>query len=420
MKIKKVYGQEILDSRGWPTVACVLELEGGRRVCASVPSGASVGVHEAREWRDQDPKRFCGKGVLKALRHLETNIAPLLTDKQPDVIAMDRAMIALDGTPDKSRFGANALLAASIAVLRAQALDAGLELYDMINKLWDFEKPKLPVCMFNIVNGGMHARGGLSFQEFMIVPQYGNFSQNLERSVCFYAELKKLFEREGLQTAVGDEGGFSPGLSPGGTEREKLILQFLKEIIEQEVFASVRIALDVAASHFYDAQQKKYVMHEQVFDAQALVALYESLAKQYPIISIEDGLDEDDWDGWQLLTQQLGKQVQLVGDDIFVTNTDRIEQGVRRGVANAVLIKPNQIGTVSETIQAIQLCKKAGYKTVISHRSGETNDSFIADLAVGTAADQLKAGAPVRGERVAKYNRLLEIEKNFGLDLIKK
>ncbi len=413
MKIKKVHGRQILDSRGQPTVECVLELEGGVQVCASVPSGASVGKYEAHELRDGDPAHFGGKGVLKALKNLETEIAALLLNQEPDVISMDAAMITCDGTPDKSRLGANALLAASIAVVRAQALSQRVELYELIYKLWGFEAPQMPVCMFNIINGGLHAHNDLAIQEFMIMPRGGTFAGRLEVADAVYAELKKLLEGSSYSTAIGDEGGFAPQFKGRGMKKEQAALDLLMNACSR-TGGDIVFCLDVAASQFYDARSKKYRLHDVQMDAQQLIDWYAQLCSHYPIDSLEDGLDQDDWDGWQHLTHLLELRMQVVGDDLFATNVERIAQGIERHSANAVLIKPNQIGTVSEAVQAIKLCKKAGLKTIISHRSGETNDSFIADLAVGTAADQLKAGAPVRGERVAKYNRLLAIEELLG------
>jgi enolase len=412
MKIKHIKGRQILDSRGQPTVECIVELEGGKYVVASVPSGASVGKYEAKELRDGDPLYFEGKGVLHAIRNLEQVIGPMIIGKKPDVIAMDADMIERDGTSDKSTLGVNSMLAASIAIIRAQALIEGLPLYAFINKLWQFEKPTMPLCMFNIINGGAHAQSGLSFQEFMIMPRANDVRRNIEIAVRFYNALKRALADKQYATAIGDEGGFAPRFTQNGIAREMMALDFLQDVAGH-IKEDIVFCLDVAASQFYNAQDKCYKIHDDCYDAERLVTLYENMCAKYPIASIEDGFDEDDWEGWKRLTHQLTGKIQLVGDDIFVTNIKRIEYGITHRVANAVLIKPNQIGTVSETIQAISLCKKSGYKTVVSHRSGETNDSFIADLAVGAAAGQLKTGAPVRGERVAKYNRLLEIAEEL-------
>ncbi len=412
MKIRHIKGRQILDSRGQPTVECILELDNGCHIVASVPSGASVGKYEAKELRDGDPHYFEGKGVLHAIRNLEQTIGPMVIGKNPDVITMDAMMIEYDGTSDKSKLGANAMLAASIAITRAQAHIEGIPLYAFINKLWQFEKPTMPVCMFNIINGGAHAQSGLFFQEFMIMPRAQDVRRNIEIAVRFYNSLKRALADNQYATSIGDEGGFAPRFMQNGIARETTALDFLQDVagcIKEEVV----FCLDVAASQFYETNNKKYKIHDDYYDGDQLIALYENLCTKYSIVSIEDGFDENDWDGWQRLTHQLTGKIQLIGDDIFVTNIKRIEYGIENRVANSVLIKPNQIGTVSETIKAIKLCKKVGYKTVISHRSGETNDSFIADLAVGTAAGQLKTGAPVRGERVAKYNRLLEIAEEI-------
>lgn len=414
MKITNVYARQILDSRATPTVECSLQLDHKVFVSASVPAGASVGKHEATELRDGDQSHYRGKGVLKVVSLLETDVAKRLVGRAPDVIAMDKELIDLDGTANKSNLGANTLLAASMAVIRAQAVVAGVELFKLINQLWGFENPKMPLCLFNVINGGMHAQSGLAFQEFMIVPQSLSYKQNLEAVVIIYQDLKKRLDSLGLATSVGDEGGFAPRFDKKGLDKEKEALEFLRASIEayQNVNTSIDIglALDVAATCLFDEKVGKYVIHGKSLSSLELVDLYYDLIQRYPIASIEDGLGEDDWDGWQQLTNRIGSSVQIVGDDLFTTNIDRIKQGVDKSAANAVLIKPNQIGTVTETIQAIQASKAAGFGVVISHRSGETNDSFIADLAVGSAAGQIKAGAPVRGERVAKYNRLLEIE----------
>jgi len=420
MKITKVYSREILDSRGFPTVSCTLELENNRKVCASVPAGASVGVHEAHELRDGDKKWFLGRGVTHAVHNLEHKIGPALIGHTPDIIALDKIMLELDGTENKSKLGANAILAASIAVTRAQALRENVEVFELLHKIFDIGTPVIPNCMFNIINGGMHADSGLVFQEFMIMPRKQksipkSMKEVLNMTVTVYQNLKSLLHKNGYATGIGDEGGFAPEFELGHQLREKTALDFIMQAIEQSGYShdDIGICLDIAASSFFDAQSDCYVMGEQFISREQLLEIYEELVKYYPIISIEDGMAEDDWDGWEKLTHALGDKVQLVGDDIFVTNIARIKQGIDKKIANAVLIKPNQIGTVTQTIQAIKFCKEHNYKTVVSHRSGETNDSFIADLAVGTGAGQFKAGAPVRGERVAKYNRLLEIEEKL-------
>lgn len=416
MKIKKLRGREILDSRGWPTIECYLELEGGIEVVASVPSGASVGHREAIELRDGDKKRFLGKGVLKAITNLEKVISPALAGRMPDLVPLDKLLSELDGTAQKSKLGANATLAASLAVTRAQALINGLEVYQLIQKLCKVEKVVMPYCMFNILNGGVHADNGIPFQEFMVVPvNQPSCAAGLEVAVLVYQALKKILKQEGYTTTVGDEGGFAPVLrsTVGGSATQ--VLDLLMLAVEQAglTHEQVVFALDVAASQFYDAKTGTYQVDGRRLDRAALVESYADLVQKYPIFSIEDGMAEDDWAGWSELTGRLGGEVQLVGDDLFVTNCEHIQKGIDQNIANAVLIKPNQIGTVSEAIQAILLAQAGGYKTVISHRSGETNDSFIADLVVGSGAGQFKAGAPVRGERVAKYNRLVEIEQQI-------
>lgn len=415
MKIRNIFGREILDSRGFPTIQCILKLDNGRDVFTSVPSGASTGSHEAHELRDGDAKRFLGKGVLKAIDNITTKIKPLLIGKEPDVIAMDNAMIACDGTENLSRLGANAVLAASMAVTRAQTMCQHLQLYALINQYFNFSKPSIPTCMFNIINGGMHADSGIAIQEFMIIPvNTTTIKESLEKAVAVYYSLKKILASKGYATSVGDEGGFAPRLTSAAC-KETAALDLLVQAITQAGFTTdeIKIGLDCAASSFFDTNKKTYTLNNQHHTSAQLITFYEELLATYPIISIEDGLAEDDWAGWQMMTKRLGNKVQLVGDDIFVTNPAHITRGIEEHCANAALIKPNQIGTVSQTIEAIKLCQAHGYKTVISHRSGETNDPFIADLAVGTGAGQIKAGAPARGERVTKYNRLIEIQEKL-------
>lgn len=413
MKITQVRGREILDSRGFPALECSLDLEGGARVCAAVPSGASVGKFEAHELRDGDAKRYFGKGVLKALANLEQVIAPALVGQEPDVVVLDAVLCDIDGTAGKASLGANAILAASIAVARAQALDNGLELYDLLAQRYEFPEVSMPYCMFNIFNGGAHADNGVSVQEFMIMPiNQPSFAESLRVAATVYHALHEVLKRQGLATTIGDEGGFAPKLK-NLENSVQAVLDLLMQAVEYAGFSyeQVVFALDVAASQFHRATSQRYQLGTQEFDRRGLVDFYAQLASQYPLFSIEDGMDEEDWAGWKILTKELGGELQLVGDDLFVTNCDRIERGIDAHVANAVLIKPNQIGTVTETMFAIKLAQSAGYKTIVSHRSGETNDTFIADLVVATGAGQFKAGAPVRGERIAKYNRLLEIER---------
>ncbi|MCK4517768.1 phosphopyruvate hydratase [Candidatus Babeliales bacterium] len=415
MKIKKINAREILDSRGWPTIACSVELENGIVGEASVPSGASVGKHEAVELRDGDASHYFGRGVLCAIKNITDVIAPVLCGKPADVIACDKIMCELDGTPNKSKLGANAILAVSMGVARAQAQAENKPLHLFLQELCGQVKSKISKAMFNIINGGIHAQNNLSFQEFMIVPAVGDsFADQLQAAVLIYHELKNILVSEKLATGVGDEGGFAPSLPDGEKPQEELVLDLLLRATEQAGFKpgeDVFFALDVAASEFYDEKEEKYSLADKKLSANELIDLYKNLCKKYPIYSIEDGLAQDDWAGWALMTKELGANVQLVGDDIFVSNVLRIQRGIEEVAANAVLIKPNQIGTVSETIEAIKLCKKNNINIIVSHRSGETNDSFISDLSVGACANGLKAGAPVRGERVAKYNRLLAIEK---------
>lgn len=439
MQIVNVDAFQILDSRGIPTVECRLTLTDGTMVAASVPSGASTGKHEAHELRDHDATVYGGKGVLTAVKHIKQAIAPVvLLGKTPDIIAMDKQLIALDGTRDCSALGANAMLAVSIAVIRAQAWMEGVELFEFINALWQFPDPELPRCMFNVINGGMHAQGDLVFQEFLAIPTQHDFAQSLACVDDFYHKLQELLHEAALGTAIGDEGGFVPVFTDKGVLAEEQALMLLQRTAEQFSWGAENMSfgLDVAATHFYDSRANRYRLHDNLLTAPELIEIYKNLAQRFALVSLEDGLAEDDWQGWQWLMEQMGERsilggdgvplslslsngrrplgreraaLQIVGDDLLVTNTNRIQHGITKKAMNAVLIKPNQIGTVSRTIDAIRLCQEHNLATIISHRSGETNDDFIADLAVGTVAGQLKAGAPVRGERVAKYNRLLWI-----------
>ncbi|MFC1894430.1 phosphopyruvate hydratase [Candidatus Dependentiae bacterium] len=418
MKIKKIWALEILDSRGFPTIKCNLLLSNGKKVSSCVPSGASVGQAEALELRDSAKKRYFGKGVLRAIENIEKKIFPILKDKEPDLFLMDKELVELDKTKNKSNLGANAILAVSMAVARAQAAAHNIQLYELINKLGNLSNYFIPKVMFNILNGGMHSDSGICFQEFMIMP-LGNksFSEKLNQVVMVYQKLKKLLEEHGYSVGVGDEGGFAPKLAKKNDSGEKKALDFLVKAVDcsgLKLGKDIAFCLDVAASQFYDKNNGLYYLKDRKLTAKEMINLYEDLISQYPINSIEDGLDEQDWQGWKEMTENLGSRVQLVGDDIFATNTKLIKKGIDNGIANAVLIKPNQIGTVSETIEAIGICKKNKYKTVVSHRSGETCDDFISDLAVGICSGQFKAGACARGERVAKYNRLLEIEFNIN------
>ncbi len=410
--IDGIRARQILDSRGNPTVEVeVLTAEGyvGR---ASVPSGASTGEYEACELRDGDKSLYLGKSVLKAIENIEQHIAPLLEGiaEVSDQAAIDNLLIEADGTENKSKFGANAILAVSMACAKAAAEEAGLELYRYLGGT--FAKT-LPVPLMNVINGGAHADNNLDFQEFMIVPHgFKNFSDALRAGVEIFHNLKKVLTEKKLATTVGDEGGFAPNLNSN-----EEALQLLTSAIEKagyKIGTQVSFALDVAASSFF--KDGKYNLDgEGVKKTSAeMVDLYEKLCNKYPIVSIEDGLDENDWDGWKLLTERLGTKVQLVGDDLFVTNPKLLAKGIEKKVANSILIKLNQIGTVTETLQAIELAKVNGYTTIISHRSGETEDAFIADLAVATNSGQIKTGSASRTDRIAKYNQLIRIEEELG------
>ncbi len=416
MKIAKLVAREILDSRGLPTVECDLILEDGQIATASVPSGASTGTHEALELRDGE-KRLMGKGVTKAIENIETKIAPFFIGQELNASSLDQILIEIDGTPNKENLGANATLPVSIALFKAQAQQEQVELFEVIAWVYGHEMISLPMPMFNVINGGAHADNNLLIQEFMVVPVGSqNYRQSIEAGIAFTQDLKEVLKKKGKSTAVGDEGGFASQFEDE-IDALNCIMEALVNFDKREpnVFA---IALDVAATQFYDPKTKLYNWHGEHVSSDELIEYYETLAKYFPFYSIEDGLAEDDWDGWVAMTQKLGDKMQIVGDDIFVTNTARIAQGIELGAANAVLIKPNQVGTVTETLQAIQLCKEQGLGTIISHRSGETTDTFIADLAVGTSAGQIKAGGCMRGERTAKYNRLLRIEDTLLRNLL--
>ena len=410
-EIRTVHAREVLDSRGNPTVEVEVWLESGAFGRAIVPSGASTGKREAVELRDEDESRYLGKGVRRAVRNVNETIAPELegieASQQPDV---DQALLELDGTPNKSGLGANALLGVSLATARAAADDAGLPLYQYLGGPG---ARLLPVPLMNVINGGVHADSGLDIQEFMIVPAgAGSFGEALRMGAEIFHTLKKLLKDKGLGTNVGDEGGFAPAL--GGNEAA---LDFLMRAVERAGYRpgeEVWLALDSAASEFGERGRYRLRADRTEKSSEEMVQLYESLLTRYPICSIEDGLGEDDWDGWVTLTRRLGARVQLVGDDIFVTNPAILQEGIRKGIANAILVKLNQIGTLTETLETVELAKRAGYGTVISHRSGETEDAFIADLAVAVNAGQIKTGSLSRGERTAKYNQLLRIEEELG------
>ncbi|MFC5519351.1 phosphopyruvate hydratase [Polaromonas jejuensis] len=410
--IVDIVGREILDSRGNPTVECDVLLESGVMGRAAVPSGASTGSREAIELRDGDKSRYLGKGVLKAVEHINTEISEAVLGLDASEQAfLDRTLIDLDGTDNKSRLGANAMLAVSMAVARAAAEEAGLPLYRYFGGMGSMQ---LPVPMMNVINGGAHANNSLDLQEFMIVPVGApSFREALRWGAEVFHALKKILNDKGISTAVGDEGGFAPSV-----ENHEAAIQLILEAIDKAGYTAgeqIALALDCAASEFY--KDGMYVLEGEGglrLTAQQWTDMLASWCDKYPIISIEDGMHEGDWDGWKILTERLGKNVQLVGDDLFVTNTKILKEGIDKQIANSILIKINQIGTLSETFAAIEMAKRAGYTAVISHRSGETEDSTIADIAVGTNAGQIKTGSLSRSDRMAKYNQLLRIEEDLG------
>ncbi|MDR3748396.1 MAG: phosphopyruvate hydratase [Acidobacteriota bacterium] len=413
-QIELILAREILDSRGNPTVEADVILESGARGRAAVPSGASTGEHEALEMRDGDKKRYAGKGVLNAVKNINDVIGPELegmdASEQREV---DNIMLTLDGTPTKSKLGANAILAVSMAASRAMADHLGVELYQYLG---GFTASLLPTPMMNILNGGAHADSNVDFQEFMVMPVgASSFSEALRWGVETFHVLKGVLKKRGYNTAVGDEGGFAPSVKSNDEAIEVVL-----EAITQAGYKpgeQIAIALDPAASEFYDKAKNKYVFKKSdksAHSSEQMVKFWADWARQYPIVSIEDGLAEDDWEGWKMITAELGDKIQLVGDDLFVTNVERLQRGIDAGVGNSILIKVNQIGTVSETIDAINLARQNRYTAVISHRSGETEDTFIADLAVATGAGQIKTGSASRTDRIAKYNQLLRIEEELG------
>jgi enolase len=412
ISIDEIHAREVLDSRGNPTVEAEVYLTSGASGRAAVPSGASTGEHEAVELRDGDERRYLGRGVLDAVGNVEEMIAPALRGMDPyDQVGIDRAMIDLDGTANKSRLGANAILAVSLATARAAAEDCGLPLF---RYLGGAGARTLPVPMMNILNGGAHAANNVDFQEFMVMPVgFERFADALRAGVEVFHSLKKVLSGMKKSTSVGDEGGFAPDLA---TNEEAL--DVILQAIEKAGFRAgedLVLALDVAASELY--RDGAYVFHKSSGERRSagqMVDFYADWSRRFPIRSIEDALDENDWDGWKALTDAVGGDVQLVGDDLFVTSSERLRQGIERRVANAILIKVNQIGTLTETLEAIEMARKAGYNSVISHRSGETEDTFIADLAVATGAGQIKTGSASRTDRVAKYNQLLRIEESLG------
>ena len=416
MKIQTVKGREILDSRGNPTVEVEVTLEGGATGRAAVPSGASTGQREALELRDGDKKRYSGKGVTKAVSHVNGEIARALAGHSADQTAADRAMIELDGTPNKGRLGANALLGVSMALAKASAASARTPLYAHLAQLYGRGSLLLPVPMMNILNGGAHADSSVDFQEFMVMPLGAtSFAEGVRTGAEIFHTLRAILKKKGHSTGVGDEGGFAPSLASN--------VEAVDAVLEATVQAGykpgqdVYIALDVAASELWNEDTQQYDFkksRERTRTADEMVALYQDWVRQYPIISIEDGLGESDWDGWKTLTTALGAKIQLVGDDVFVTNPQILRRGIDEGIGNALLVKLNQIGTVTETLEAVALASTAGYASVISHRSGETEDTTIADLAVATGAGQIKTGSASRTDRVAKYNQLLRIEEELA------
>jgi len=407
--IVEVIAREILDSRGNPTVEVDVILEDGSLGRAAVPSGASTGANEALELRDNDPGRYLGRGVKKAVENVNEIIAPeLIGLDAADQITLDKTLLDLDGTPNKSKLGANAILGVSLACAKAAAQSAGLPLY---RYLGGCHARKLPVPMMNILNGGKHADNNIDIQEFMIMPVgAGSFASALQMGAEVFHHLKRVLKQRGLNTAVGDEGGFAPNLN-SSEEALAVIVEAIKAA-GYRPGEEVALALDPAATEFY--KEGRYLLEGRALTSTEMVEFYASLVDRYPILSIEDGLAEDDWEGWRELTRRLAGKVQLVGDDIFVTNTELLVKGIQMGVANSILIKVNQIGTLTQTFAAIEMAQRAGYTAVISHRSGETEDTFIADLVVAVNAGLIKTGAPSRTDRVAKYNQLLRIEEDLG------
>lgn len=410
MKVKDIYAREILDSRGLPTLKTTVVLDGGFVGVASVPSGASTGSHEALELRDEDKNRFLGKGVLKAKKNVEKIKKHLVKQNFKNVLEIDKALLKLDGSSNKTTYGANAILGISMAVLRAGAASKNIPLYKYLRQVYGIKEKQyiLPTPMLNIINGGKHADSGLDIQEFMIVPSFAKtFSAALRAASETYHTLKALLASKNMNVSVGDEGGFAPKI-----KKHEDALKILVAASKKAGYPKMQIALDAASSEFF--KNGFYYFECKKLDYKGLTQIYKNWVKKFPLISLEDPLQEDAWPAWEHLTKELGKKLNIVGDDLFVTNPIRLKQGITGKIANSILIKLNQIGTVSETMQVIKMAKQAGYLPIISHRSGETEDTFIADLAVATNAGAIKTGAPARGERTAKYNRLLEIEEELG------
>ena len=416
MDIVKIIGREILDSRGNPTVEADVLVADGNIGRAAVPSGASTGEHEAVELRDNDKSRYLGKGTLKAVANILTEIGPALDGMDVmDQAGLDRRMIELDGTANKGRLGANAILAVSMAAARAAAASQMTPLYRYLGGV---SASLLPVPMMNILNGGAHADNSVDPQEFMIIPHGATkFSESLRMGTEIFHTLKGVLKKRGYSTAVGDEGGFAPNLK-SNEEALEVVMEAIS-LAGYKPGEQVSIALDPAASEFYDKAKAKYIFKKSDKSertSEQMVEFWANWVRQYPILSIEDGMAEDDWDGWKLMTETLGKKIQLVGDDLFVTNTKRLSMGIEKGIANSILVKVNQIGSLTETLEAMTMAANAGYTAVASHRSGETEDAFIADLAVGTSAGQIKTGSASRTDRIAKYNQLLRIEEELGVN----
>lgn len=412
MSITAVHSRQILDSRGNPTVEVELALEDGSTGRAAVPSGASTGKHEAHELRDGDKSQFLGKGVTQAVKNVNETLADVLIGMDAlDQAAVDQAMLDADGTENKSNLGANAILACSMATAHAAAQSSFLPLYRYVGGI---AANRLPAPMMNIINGGEHASNGIDMQEFMVMPLgFDNFSDSLRCGTEIFHNLKKVLSDKGMSTAVGDEGGFAPDLK-NSHEAIEVILTAIEKA-GYEAGSQVKIALDCASSEFYNAETKTYTLEGNELDSDGMIELLSDWVEKYPICSIEDGLDEDDWDGWKKLTSAIGSKCQLVGDDLFVTNVKRLQDGINQGVGNSILIKVNQIGSLTETINAVQLAHRNGYTSVMSHRSGETEDTTIADLAVALNTGQIKTGSASRTDRICKYNQLLRIEEQLGL-----
>ena len=412
VKIKSVSARQILDSRGKPTIEVSLSSSNFKEV-ASVPSGASTGIHEALELRDNDPKYYAGLGVNQAVSNVQKEIAEKIIDKEFDQKTLDQFLIDLDGTPNKSKLGANAILGVSMAFAKVEAKEEGLELYEYLAKLAENKNYKFPVPMLNIINGGQHADSGLDIQEFMLGPVgFDSFKEKIRVGAEVIYALRKILKDKGYTVSVGDEGGFAPKLETNEEALELMVMAIEKAGYTRD---QVKIGMDAAASSFYENGKYKLKINGELksLSSEEMVAWYKDLTEKYPIISIEDGLAEDDWDGFNLLTKTLGSKITIVGDDLLVTNIKRIKTAIEKEAVNSVLIKLNQIGTVTETIEAITLAQKQGWSPFVSHRSGETTDTFIADLSVGLACPFIKSGSLVRGERVCKYNRIMEIEDNL-------